>query len=105
VERGDGRAVTAEDGRREGRVGEHVEVEVRYFAGAAAAAGAPGERVRVPAGASVADLLDRAARDRPGLPPVLAVASVLVDEVAVTDRSVVLADGARVDVLPPFAGG
>ena len=31
--------------------------------------------------------------------------SYLLDEVAVRDRALVLADGAVVDVLPPFAGG
>jgi sulfur-carrier protein len=82
-----------------------VQVRVRYFAGASAAAGTPGERVRLAAGATVAELLDQVAQQRPGLPPVLRVASVLVDEVVVTDRSAVLPDGALVDVLPPFAGG
>lgn len=82
-----------------------VQVEVRYFAGASAAAGTPGEHVRLAAGATLAELLEQVAQGRPGLPPVLRVASVLVDEVAVTDRSAELADGALVDVLPPFAGG
>jgi sulfur-carrier protein len=36
---------------------------------------------------------------------VLAAASFLVDGVAVRDRSIVLSDGAGLDVLPPFAGG
>ncbi len=36
---------------------------------------------------------------------ILARSSFLLNEVAVRDRSVVLADGDVVDVLPPFAGG
>ena len=71
-----------------------VGVTVRYFAGAKAAAGTRSEDVTVPAGASVDDLITA-----------LAAASFLLDEVAVRDRALVLADGAVVDVLPPFAGG
>jgi molybdopterin synthase sulfur carrier subunit len=82
-----------------------VAVEVRYFAGAAAAAGTEAERVEVTAGGTVAALLEDVAGRRPALRPVLEVASVLVDEVVVRDRSQPLHDGAQVDVLPPFAGG
>jgi molybdopterin converting factor small subunit len=82
-----------------------VSIEVRYFAGAAAAAGTDAERLDVPEGSTVTDLLGRIARERPALVPVLEVASVLVDEVAVRDRSQAVRDGAQVDVLPPFAGG
>ncbi|SDQ64598.1 Molybdopterin converting factor, small subunit [Quadrisphaera sp. DSM 44207] len=80
-------------------------VEVRYFAGAAAAAGTEAERVDLVDGASVGALLAGLAGRRPALVPVLEVASVLVDEVVVRDRSQALRDGAQVDVLPPFAGG
>ncbi len=82
-----------------------MRVLVRYFAGAAAAAGTPQEHVDVDAAASVSDVLALLQEHRPGLGPVLSVASVLVDEVAVADRSRRLCDGAQVDVLPPFAGG
>lgn len=82
-----------------------VLVSVRYFAGAAAAAGLQEEKVDVPAGTTVGDLLAHLQSVRPALGPVLAVASILLDEVTVRDRSTVVQDGAAVDVLPPFAGG
>lgn len=80
-------------------------VTVRYFAGAAAAAAVEEEKVDVPAGTTVAGLLQHLGATRPALAPVLAVASVLVDEVTVRDPALPLPDGAGVDVLPPFAGG
>jgi sulfur-carrier protein len=81
-------------------------VTVRYFAGAKAAAGTRSEPVELPDGATVADLLTVLAADHgEALARVLAAASFLLDEVAVHDRATVLADGAVVDVLPPFAGG
>jgi len=81
-------------------------VTVRYFAGAKAAAGTRSEDVAVPEGATVDDLVAALAADHgDGLARVLAAASFLLDEVAVRDRTVVLAEGAVVDVLPPFAGG
>jgi sulfur-carrier protein len=83
-----------------------VGVTVRYFAGAKAAAGTRSEDVTVPAGATVDDLITALAADHgDALARVLAAASFLLDEVAVRDRTVVLAEGAVVDVLPPFAGG
>jgi sulfur-carrier protein len=83
-----------------------VGVTVRYFAGAKAAAGTRREDVTVPAGATVDDLIAALAADHgDALARVLAAASFLLDEVAVRDRTLVLAEGAVVDVLPPFAGG
>jgi molybdopterin synthase sulfur carrier subunit len=82
-----------------------VPITVRYFAGAAAAAGVPEEKVDVPPGTTLGELLTDATVRRPALEPVLAVASVLVDEVTARDRAAVVPDGAAVDVLPPFAGG
>ncbi|WP_116707215.1 MoaD/ThiS family protein [Actinomycetospora cinnamomea] len=83
-----------------------VTVTVRYFAGAKAAAGTRSETVALPAGTTVDDLLAALAADHgEALARVLAAASFLLDEVAVHDRSLVLAEGAVVDVLPPFAGG
>lgn len=81
-------------------------IQVRYFAGAKAAAGVATERVEPPAGATVQEVLDLIG-DRHGEPlaRVLLAASFLVDGIAVRDRSAVLADGAELDVLPPFAGG
>ena len=80
-------------------------VSVRYFAGAAAAAGTEEEKVRLAAGATVAGLVGQLVEQHPRLSPVFEVASLLLDEVAVRDRGVVVPDGATVDVLPPFAGG
>lgn len=81
-------------------------VVVRYFAAARAAAGVETEKVDVPDGTTVAALLTAlGAEHGPDLARVLERCSYLLDEVAVRDRSTVLADGATVDVLPPFAGG
>lgn len=81
------------------------EVTVRYFAGAAAATGVPQELVPLTAGCDVAGLRDTLARRHPRLGPVLASATLLVDEVAVAEPGAVLDGALEVDVLPPFAGG
>ncbi len=76
---------------------------VRYFAGAAEAAGV--ETEALPA-ASVGDLIAvMVGRHGPGLQKVLARCSLLADGVYVRDEETTLADGVTVDVLPPFAGG
>lgn len=81
-------------------------VVVRYFAAARAAAGVETEKVDVPDGTTVEGLLGVLREEHgPGLARVLERCSFLLDEVAVRDRATVLADGAAVDVLPPFAGG
>lgn len=83
-------------------------VTVRYWAAARAAAGVAEE---VHAGvATLADLLDACRDAHPGgeLARVLSACSFLVDEHPVGTRdhaAVALADGAVVEVLPPFAGG
>jgi molybdopterin converting factor small subunit len=81
-------------------------ITVRYFAGARAAAGVASEDVELPDGATVAEVLGSLAeRHGARLRRVLDASSVLVDEVAVRDRSLPLRPGAVLDVLPPFAGG
>ncbi|GGM43389.1 putative molybdenum cofactor biosynthesis protein D2 (MoaD2) / thiamineS [Longimycelium tulufanense] len=81
-------------------------VTVRYFAGARAAAGVPEDVMDVPGGATVADVLQAAVRERgERLGQVLGACSFLLDGVAVRDRSIVVTDGGQLDVLPPFAGG
>lgn len=75
---------------------------VRYFAGAAEAAGRDEERVVV---ASVRELREQLANTHRTLGPVLAKCSLLVNGQRVDDPSFVLASDDRVDVLPPFAGG
>ena len=84
-------------------------VHVRYFAGAAEAAGRAEEDLTVPAGATAEDLLSviRAGRG-PRVARVLGISSLLVDDVVREDlRTPLHPDAAtvRVDVLPPFAGG
>ena len=77
-------------------------VTVRYWAGARAAAGTTEESYD---GETLGAVLDQAvAAHGAGLARVLSVASFLVDGVR-TGRDAALADGATVEVLPPFAGG
>ncbi len=78
-------------------------VTVRYFAGARAAAGVDSE-TRV--AGTLEELVGQivvAHGER--LERVLTACSFLVDGTQTRDRSSVLAPGAVVDVLPPFAGG
>jgi molybdopterin converting factor small subunit len=82
------------------------EVIVRYFAGARAAAGVTSETVNLPSGSTVDDVLAViTARHGGPLSRVLTASSLLLDEVAVRDRTLTLPAGAVIDVLPPFAGG
>lgn len=83
-----------------------IAVHVRYYASARAAAGTEAETLHLPSGADLATALDvmRAQHDA-ALARVLTAASFLLDEVAVRRRTARLHDGARLDVLPPFAGG
>jgi sulfur-carrier protein len=82
-----------------------LQVSVRYFAGAAAAAGRDAEGVDLAAGSRVIDLATvLGGRHGVELTRVLTACSFLLDEIAgPVDR--LLHDGAQVDVLPPFAGG
>lgn len=86
-----------------------VDVTVRYFAGAKAAAGVSQESVSVPGpgsgGPTVAGLVDVLVQRHGGtLAQVLTACTFLVDEIAGGPERV-LRDGVQVDVLPPFAGG
>jgi molybdopterin converting factor small subunit len=83
-------------------VAEAAGVLVRYFASAAEAAGR--EEELLPSVATVGELRAVLAdRYGDGMRRVLASGSFLVDGVVSRDDSRAL--GARVDVLPPFAGG
>lgn len=84
---------------------ELIEVGVRYFAAAGAAAGSEGEQLTVPAGITVGGLVDELSGRSPELARVLARCSYLCDGVAVRDTAQALRTGNTVDVLPPFAGG
>lgn len=75
-------------------------VTVRYFAGAARAAGRESEQLEA---SSIEDLRETLAA-RPELTSVCRSASFLIDSQVAGDNAR-LHDGATVDVLPPFAGG
>ena len=83
-------------------MGEQVRVTVRYFAAAAEAAGREEEVLEVEPTAAA---LRRVLADRYGSPMarVLEVGSLLVDGVVTRDPDRRIR--AKVDVLPPFAGG
>lgn len=82
-----------------------IQVTVRYFAAARAAAGADSETVVLRSGTTVAELVARLAVRGSRLATVLSRCSYLCDGIAVRDETTVLRPGNTVDVLPPFAGG
>jgi molybdopterin converting factor small subunit len=83
--------------------GEERHMEVRFFAGAAEAAGA--EALSVAGVATVDALVERLGEGNERLAAVLNVSSLLADGARVSDRAASLEGVSRVDVLPPFAGG
>lgn len=82
-----------------------MQLTVRYFAAARAAAETDSETLRVAPGTTVAALVDSLAARGPELARVLRRCSFLRDGIAVRDDAVELSHGQTVDVLPPFAGG
>ncbi|HEX5406524.1 MAG TPA: MoaD/ThiS family protein [Pseudonocardiaceae bacterium] len=81
-------------------------VLIRYFAGARAAAGVTEERVELRETDTVAQLIaDASARRGSALVRILPSCSFLLNGTAVHDQSLIVSDGAELDVLPPFAGG
>jgi molybdopterin synthase sulfur carrier subunit len=92
-----------------------VEVNIRFFAAAAAATGIEQQQVDLGAEASftLADLTAlltesfpvSASASTPPLSELLTRCSFLVNEVASQDLAVQLREADVVDVLPPFAGG
>ncbi len=84
---------------------------VRYWAAARAAAGVDADVIEVGSGTSLAELLDAVRRlhpDRPTLPDVVAVCSILVGDrpVGAADPTEVrVSPGDSIELLPPFAGG
>jgi molybdopterin converting factor small subunit len=82
-----------------------IEVTVRYFAAARAAAGLESETLVLPAGTTVAELVKELANRGTRLATVLTRCSYLRDGIAVRDEASALSAGDTVDVLPPFAGG
>ncbi|SHJ34225.1 Molybdopterin converting factor, small subunit [Tessaracoccus bendigoensis DSM 12906] len=79
-------------------------MRVRFFAGAAEAAGVD-ELVVADAGQTGHDLVTVLAEGNQRLGEVLRVSSLLADGARVADLSAPLGVVDRVDVLPPFAGG
>jgi sulfur-carrier protein len=84
---------------------EGIQVTVRYFAAARAAAGAESETVVVRPGTTVAELVERLAVRGSRLATVLGRCSYLCEGIAVRDETTPLQAGDTIDVLPPFAGG
>ena len=82
-----------------------VEVTVRFFAAARAAAGNEEETIRIRPGTTLSDLVDQLSARDANLAKVLMRCSFLRDGVAVRDADVALANAQTIDVLPPFAGG
>ncbi|HEY3406852.1 MAG TPA: MoaD/ThiS family protein [Propionicimonas sp.] len=77
---------------------------ITYYAGAADAAGAP--RVELDASDLTAgQLTELLGRDNARLADVLPRCTLLVDGTAVRDPRTLISARARIDVLPPFAGG
>lgn len=80
-------------------------MDVTFYAGAAEAAGARSRELDAPDGLTVADLIWRLGSGNQRLADVLTRCSVLVDGAPARDSSELVPAGARIDVLPPFAGG
>ncbi|MGV1088409.1 MAG: MoaD/ThiS family protein [Mycobacterium sp.] len=83
----------------------HVQVTVRFFAAAQAAAGAETAVLTLGPGATVADAIAELCGQSDKMALVLQKCSFLSDGVAVRDRATVLHPHQTLDVLPPFAGG
>ena len=82
-----------------------VQVTVRFFAAARAAAGHEVVTIRLRPGTTVAGLVEELSERDADLAKVLKRCSFLCDGVAVRDAEVALDNAQIVDVLPPFAGG
>lgn len=78
-------------------------ITVRFFAAAREAFGARESQMNAETVDELVTTLAEAAGTQAAT--VLSRSSFLVNSVAATDKSVPLADGDTVDVLPPFAGG
>lgn len=84
-----------------GVTGTAVNVTIRYWASARAAAGCDSEPFR---GQNVGDVLEAAAAAHTGLGLVLGVSTYLLDGRQVSAAEP-LSEGTTIEVLPPFAGG
>jgi molybdopterin converting factor small subunit len=84
---------------------EQVVIEVRAFAAARTALGWAGRQMPVAPGSTVGDVVALLAAQSPAAVPVLGRCAALLDGRRVTDIGTVVPAGARLDLLPPFAGG
>ncbi|MFI5510195.1 MoaD/ThiS family protein [Mycobacterium sp. NPDC051804] len=82
-----------------------IEVTVRFFAAARAAAGNEVETIRLRPDTTLAELVAQLSARDENLAKVLMRCSFLRDGIAVRDADVALINAQTVDVLPPFAGG
>lgn len=82
-----------------------LEVTIRYFAAARAAAGTESETLGLAPGTTIDGLVGALRGRSVDLANVLDRCSFLCDGIAVRDRTARLATNQTVDVLPPFAGG
>lgn len=82
-----------------------IDVTVRYFAAAKAAAGLEQEALALAAGTTVTDLVGGLRERDAELARVLDRCTFLCDGMAVRDPAKKLETNQTIDVLPPFAGG
>ncbi|MFC9978882.1 MoaD/ThiS family protein [Gordonia sp. NPDC127522] len=82
-----------------------MQLTVRFFAAARAAAGAEEKVIDVDPSTPLGVLENTLAAGNPSLAEVLARCSYLRDEIAFSDRTRALGTCTTLDVLPPFAGG
>ncbi len=80
-------------------------MEVRFYAGAAAAAGTATRTLDPAPDATVAEVVARLGADDERLARVLAVSCLLLDGTRVGDPATAVGAATRLEVLPPFAGG
>lgn len=81
-------------------------VKLRYFAAAADAADREEESLTLEPGATIEDVrLELGARHGHEMTRVLGLCSFLLDGRVADPSAEISAGGARIDVLPPFAGG
>lgn len=78
---------------------------VRFFAGAAEAAGTQTTTIELPTGATVADVVATLGADNQRLAEVLSVCTLLLDQRPAEPSTVLSVGQVTIDVLPPFAGG
>lgn len=82
-----------------------IQVTLRYFAAASAAAAREQELLPICSGSTVGEVVEMLSARNAELATVLQRCSYLCDGVAVRDLGTVLKSGQTLDVLPPFAGG